>query len=294
MSNEPSARSEPVSRPLMSGPRDALSDFEARLSARTKVPSVRLTEYMSWSDRQVKDEAQNVARVLKRFAEAVVNSMEMPSTADDFLRDLDLKSISRDHDWRAIFSTIRAQSADYNGYKRAVLIKYLQYLSFRKRLLEFIYSRKAGLDETDAYTDLTHIPAGRVEQRVAGGQDGAPGAADDDLIRLPLGESVDVDLPQGRKVDLMMAGHMFRLLGEQPPCLIDQNGVMYFLKPGRNMVGRHPESDVVIDPDFGDVSRAHLIIDWQPGGEVCIMDFSSRGTYMRSSSLSRVPAGFYM
>ena len=40
----------------------------------------------------------------------------------------------------------------------------------------------------------------------------------------------------------MLAGHAFRLTGARPPSIIDQNGVMYFLKEGRNMVGRHPES----------------------------------------------------
>jgi len=288
--HEPSAQSDaqpPKGTP--SAAHDALSDFESRLSARTKVPPHRLSEYLAWSDRQVKEESQSVARVLKRFAEAVVQAMEDASSADEFLRELDLKAVSRDHDWRAIFSTIRAQATGYEGYKRAVLIKYLQYLSFRKRLLEFIYARKAGLDETDSFTDLSLLPAIADQLR---GATASADAAHDEMRRLPFGEAVEVDLPSGRKLDLMMAGHMFRLLGEDPPCLIDQNGVMYFLKPGRNMLGRHPESDVVIDPNFSDISRAHLIIDWRRGATMSIMDFSSRGTYLHASSLSRLPAGF--
>lgn len=268
--------------------RDAVADFEARLSSRTKVPPHRLSEYLSWSDRQVKEESQSVARVLKRFAEAVVRAMEDPETTDGFLHDMDLKSISRDHDWRAIFATIRAQAGGYEGYKRAVLIKYLQYLSFRKRLLEFIYARKAGLDETDAYTDLTIIPTVGGMGRVPG----QPPARGSDLVRLPFGEAVEVELAPGRTAEVMMAGHVFKLVSEQAPSLVDQNGVVHFLKPGRNMVGRHPESDVVIDPNLSDVSRAHLIIDWRHEKSLAIMDFSSRGTYMRAESLARLPAGF--
>lgn len=265
---------------------DALADFESRLAVRTKVPPHRLSEYLAWNDRQVKEETQSVARVLKRFAEAVVRAMEDSTTADDFLRELDLKAVSRDHDWRAIFATIRAQSGGYEGYKRAVLIKYLQYLSFRKRLLEFIYARKAGLDETDAFTGFAQLPP------VQGTEPGAGAAAGDEgLRRLPFGEAVEVELPSGSKIDLMMAGHRFRLLGEEPPCLIDQNGVVYFLKPGRNMVGRHPESDAVVDPNFSDISRAHMIIDWRHGSTLSIIDFSSRGTWLHPSVLSRLPAG---
>ncbi len=291
MIHEPSvSREMPAGRMPVAAP-DALADFESRLSARTKVPPHRLSEYLAWTDRQVKEESQSVARVLKRFAEAVVRAMEDSSAADEFLHDLDLKAVSRDHDWRAIFSTIRAQSQGYEGYKRAVLIKYLQYLSFRKRLLEFIYLRKAGLDETDAFTDLTQLAAVAAVHQSG---DATPALASDAdaLRRLPFGEAVEIDLPSGRKLDVMLACHMFRLLGEDPPCLIDQNGVMYFLKPGRNMIGRHPESDVVIDPEFSDVSRAHMIIDWRGGQTLSIIDFSSRGTWLHPSALSRLPAGF--
>ena len=46
------------------------------------------------------------------------------------------------------------------------------------------------------------------------------------------------------------------------------------------MIGRHPESDVVVDPDLHDVSRAHAIIDWQSGPAVTVTDLSTRGTYV--------------
>jgi len=110
----------------------SLQQFETRLTERTKIPPNKLGEYMSWPEDRLKRESSTVSRVLRRFAEAVVDSMENTGAADRFLQDLDLKSISRDHDWRAIFSTIRAQEAGYEGYKRAVLIKYLQYPELQK------------------------------------------------------------------------------------------------------------------------------------------------------------------
>ena len=85
--------------------------------------------------------------------------MDDPQSTNEFLRELDLKTISRDHDWRAIFSTMRTEDAGPEGYKRSVLIKYLQYLSFRKRLVEYIHSRKQGFDETDEFSDMTQYPA---------------------------------------------------------------------------------------------------------------------------------------
>ena len=46
------------------------------------------------------------------------------------------------------------------------------------------------------------------------------------------------------------------------------------------MLGRHPESDVVIDRDFNDVSRAHAILEWHEGATVSNTDLSTRGTFV--------------
>ena len=134
--SQPYSDATTVSDPTREGMvQDGPTEFESRLAFRTKVPAERLHEFLSWPIYKLRRESEHVSRVLKRIAEAVVNSMENPASTNAFLRDLDLKSISRDHDWRAIFSTIRAHESGYGGYKRTVLIRYLQYLSFRKRLL---------------------------------------------------------------------------------------------------------------------------------------------------------------
>lgn len=260
----------------------ALEQFETKLSTRTKVPTERLPEFFAWEPDKIRREAEIVSRILKRFAEAVVDAIEQPERADDFLRSLDLKAISRDHDWRTIFSTIRGQDTDCGDYQRAVLIKYLQYLSFRKRLLDFIMMRKQGLEETDGYeTQTLYPPAGDATQP------DMEVLNPDEFVRLNMGENVQLDYDEGEKLELKLANHLFRLVGARPPCLVDQNGVMYFLRPGRNMIGRHPESDVPIDPDFGHVSRAHLIIEWDGNTTLSLIDLSSRGTFLRRKVLQR-------
>ncbi len=259
-----------------------LEQFESKLSTRTKVPTERLPEFFAWEPEKIRREAEIVSRILKRFAEAVVDAIEHPDRADDFLRSLDLKAISRDHDWRTIFSTIRSQDADCGDYQRAVLIKYLQYLSFRKRLLDFIMMRKQGLEETDGYeTQTLYPPAGDATQP------DMEVLNPDEFVRLNMGENVQLDYDEGEKIELKLANHLFRLVGARPPCLVDQNGVMYFLRPGRNMIGRHPESDVPIDANFGHVSRAHLIIEWDGNTTLSLIDLSSRGTFLRRKVLQR-------
>lgn len=280
-------------RPRNTAAADSLQDFEARLCTRTKVPAERLSEFLGWNEDKVRGEAKVVTRILKRFAEAVVQSMEDPESMDGFLGELDLKTISRDHDWRAIFSTIRGQAGgDACQYKRAVLIKYLQYLSFRKRLLDFIHARKAGLEETDELSsDLTRVPGSEEpSEREMVRLGVARGTPDSDFERMPLGETVELTLGEEDMVDVMLARHRFELVGGVHPYVVDRNGVTCFVKPGRNMMGRHPESDLTVDANFGDVSRAHLVLEWD--GATCfrLMDLSSRGTWLRREVLGEASA----
>jgi len=276
---------------------DGPTEFESRLAFRTKVPAERLHEFLNRPIYKLRRESEHASRVLKRIAEAVVKSMENPASTNAFLRDLDLKSISRDHDWRAIFSTIRAHEGGYDGYKRTVLIRYLQYLSFRKRLLEYIYTRKQGFDEMDSYADeLTGYPSpppmATPDTGFDDGESRDGDASEDglrrftgDFRRMPMAEALEIPMGEGEKLDIMLAGHLFRIIGGHPPSLIDQNGVTYFLKDGRNMVGRHPESDVPIDQNFSDVSRAHIIVEWEGKDHITVIDLSSRGSFIRRKSL---------
>jgi hypothetical protein len=270
---------------------NTLVRFESKLAPFTKVPIERAQMYLTWSHDDVRREANGVARVLKRFANAVVSAVENPQRARQFLRTLDLKLITRDHDWRAIFSTMRSNEASGGAYQRAALIKYLQYLSFRKRLLDFILAKKQGLEEIDEFDEVNLNPGDsdtsgkrplfEVPPKVAGD------IAAEQFVRLATGESVAVRLEEGEKVELKLGSHPFRLVHASPPCLMDQNGLMYFLRPGRNMIGRHPESDVALDPDFGNVSRAHLIIERESDAMLRLMDLSSRGTFLRREALQR-------
>jgi len=83
----------------------------------------------------------------------------------------------------------------------------------------------------------------------------------------------------------MLAAHVFHLQGASPPTLTDQNGVSHALRVGRNTVGRHPEGDIVASSDFNDISRAHLILEWDGAHRVRLIDFSSRGTYVHRDAL---------
>ena len=265
----------------------SMEAFEAELTRREKVPSEKLEEILRYDEAQVRREAEMVSSILKRFAQAVVDSMENPDGVERFLSELDLKAVSRDHHWRAIFAELRNRDKRFEHHKRVLLVKYLQYLSFRKKLLDYIYERKTGLEQTEKHPDLTIFPASGdpMRERTPSGVAKPLG----EFSRLPIGETANLVVPFKGSVEIMFARHLFYLTGSGHPCLVDQNGVTHFLQEGRNMIGRHPESDIVVDHDFHDVSRAHAIVEWQGGPIVTITDLSTRGTYVPMSARQTPP-----
>ena len=258
-------------------------EFEQRLSTYTRSPPEQLEELLAWSEEDVRREARAVAQVLKRFAQAVVRSLDEEEEANRFLDRLDLRTITRDHDWRAIFVAI--QSSDIEGvveYKRTAMIKYLQYLSFRKRLLDYVHARKAGLAQTD------ELPSPAL----------ADPASDDEMLdetisvitagfaKMPMGETIIVSLAEDDVLEVVLGRNLFELVGGPHPYLVDESGVTCFVKRGRNIIGRHPECDIAVDGNFSFVSRAHLILEWDGNNSYTLMDLSSRGTWMRDDLLA--------
>ena len=86
-----------------------------------------------------------------------------------------------------------------------------------------------------------------------------------EFSRLLIGESLTLAVPRSGSKELMFSRYMFRVLGASHPCLVHQNAGTYFLQQGRNMVEGHPESDVVVDADFHEVSRAHRLLNGTAG-----------------------------
>jgi hypothetical protein len=253
---------------------DAARHLEALLAGRTKVPVERVAEYGSWPRERFHQELEEVNAILKRFAGAVADAMEDPGSAADFLAELDLKLVSRDHDWRTIFSTLKAQTGLSPHHKRILLVRYLQYLGFRKRLVEFIFARHGSLGETRALSSLAD-PAGLTT---------IDGEA---YLRLPLGETVELAAPGSRPMVLMLAVHRFSLEApdQGPVVLAEEDGTRHTLRQGRNLVGRHPSADVVVSGGLRQVSRAHLILEWHGERRLTALDISTGGTYVPTAAL---------
>ena len=81
-------------------------------------------------------------------------------------------------------------------------------------------------------------------------------------------------------MEILLAGHQFRLIVEGRVYLRDLKGLDYELQPGRNVVGRHPDCEVVLPGDLRNISRAHLLVERVDESTVNLTDLSSKGTFL--------------
>ena len=69
--------------------------------------------------------------------------------------------------------------------------------------------------------------------------------------------------------------------------LLSDRGECGRLREGRNLVGRSPDCEIVIDPRHDTVSRMHLEVAVEGGRLVSVTDLSSGGTYVRPELVPR-------
>jgi len=249
----------------------ALGALESALSARTEVSATQAERLRALPLGDLDREARAGAEIVKRLADAVTAAMYEPRQAVSFLQALDLRVVTRDHDWRAIFGELREQAGGDGQRERVALWSYMAYLCSRRELIEHVLEQRRALEATH------ERPALELEPRPTG------------IVRLPKGETVIVKLPYRGELTLYLGRHAFTLADGHPPRLLDPEGGWQKLRYGSQLVGRHPACDLVTWPDFGDVSRAHLDLEWQGDSHIAITDRSSRGTFVDAEVLATGP-----
>ncbi len=263
-------------QPIADWVRDAtVNDFEAMLAQRAEAPgAAREQQVAQLPDAKLENYNKAVARILIQFAEAVARATTDTSLPDTFVDTFDLRYISRDHDWRAVFSALRDQGAGHRRHKLVAIEKYLEYLTTRRELVEKILADRERLQDTGGHDDPT-VPEARDATRF----EPLPVAESVELKRLPNGESVEIELPADGSVRMQLGRHSFSLVGGIP-YLIDENQHPYPLRRGRQSVGRHVECHVHVDPNFSNVSRVHMLVEWRGENVLSITDVSSLGTFV--------------
>lgn len=265
--------------------------FEAFLAAKTDLSATTSEALESLEIRDLRHEGRQLNQRLQALATAIALSVEEPASLLEFFADLDITAISREHDWRLVFLELKGQmdrGSDIERH-RCALIRYMQFQSVRKHLLDDLIERKAGLEETDVHTNVETYLAlqARMRRREREGEGGTPGPAE--FVRLSVGNTVTLHTPPEGELEILLAGHQFKLMVSGRIYLRDLTGLDYELQPGRNVVGRHPDCEVVLPGNLRDVSRAHLLVERADQTTLHLTDLSSTGTFLPADLLVNTP-----
>ena len=260
---------------------DTIVDFDFALASRTEVPTAKITELVHLSTEELTREATSVRRVEHEFLDILSRSLKQPGSISRLLRGLDLKLFSQDHSWRDLMGALISQPKRFDDHKQLALVKYTQYLASRQDVLKEIYAHKqreggaGGNIEAEApeqsfrETLIFQIPEQPLEE-----------LNPSRLTRLGRGENIRLPLTEQQTIQVVLSRHPFTLANHRGVVFIDEHRHEFKLREGRNVIGRHPESDVTIDSAYRDISRAHLMILLHTDASVTLTDLSSHGTFI--------------
>ena len=111
------------------------------------------------------------------------------------------------------------------------------------------------------------------------------------FVAVEQGHSVTINGKEEEEIEFLLAAQMFSLRFSAPPRLIDPQGCEFPLVVGEQMLGRDERCDIVVDPSFGDISRQHVVIDYQVGGGIKVTNLSSSAIRVPSQNISAVLTG---
>ncbi len=260
--------------------------FEFSLKPRTEFPLERAARLGEWPAEDLERMAAKIRTVEQRFAEAIAASVERPEIIGALLRSLNLKLFSKDHGWREIITALNRCGSEFDVYKKIALVKYTQYLRARQKILRDLYFERRSAASTDSInresngdTDVDNF-RGPHDTDLFEATAKAEHRENDGFEALPRGETICLKFDERTEIAIRLSTHSFKLVAGTNFYLKDEHGSTFPIRRGKNLVGRHPDCDVVIQPFYSGVSRKHLIIEQVSNTVALVTDLSSHGTYV--------------
>lgn len=264
-----------------------LRDFEFCLDARTEVPASKVASLLKQPVEALRREAEAIRDVEQRLMAVLTSDLQERRGLSHGMRALDRQLFSQDYRWRSIVSGLDASPEASDDFRRAALVRYVQYLRSRQRTLREAFEERNRQEQTKPAPEPPRnpeVPAALRETVIFDVDELIPREGGPQLEALPRGQPVNYRAA-GRAMELHLSGHRFRLTTD-PKALVlsDSLGGEYPLSAGRNFVGRDLGNDVVIDAGFRDVSRRHLVIEALDEHLIQFTDLSSHGTHIALES----------
>lgn len=257
-----------------------LDDFEFSLSGRAQIAASSVSSLLQLAPNELRREASRIRDMERRFVDLLAGALKDPGAVGEMLRGVDASLVAEDNQWRAIMEALIDASPGFDEYKYLALVKYMQYLAARRDVVKSIYAQRFGAQEPLAAQEPVGEPGAKSTLLIEDDSESKPEASQIRFQRLPHGETVTVRTPSNGGLSIRLSRHKFQLFAADTPRLTDDNGVNYPLKPGVNVIGRHPDNDVVVGGWYRDVSRKHLMVDASGSSDLSLTDLSTHGTFV--------------
>ena len=284
---------------------NSVEDFRAFLAGKTEIPASKMQEMLKRNDLHLNEEIKQLSKVEATINEKLAATIRDPKTIDSYLDGATMVRFSQDYDWRQIMFELSKQSTDYSEYKLEAVTYYLKYLRSRIGLARTILKDKVGHAPGED-GDKTRILSNTMETRAITPEELQAAQAESDAIekekfaqtsaaispdeekpvpsefkRIPRGQTVIVDGSAAAMMPMKIASRKFVLdLTGNTPTLMSKSGDTYPLKQGENLIGRSTKCSIILNPEFVDVSRQHLIVELYPDNTLHFTDLSSSGTQL--------------
>ena len=267
----------------------SVGELEAILKLRLEAPPERYASFVTLDDATLATAHVTTERAVEYLHRTLLTLREDALAIDEVLAQLPRDFFSEDHGWRVMFDELGRLDASYAQFKRLALARYRGYLVGCLNALARIRDERAhsqpsarghtSVDPTSEHPFLTT----QSDLNAHTNSD----AMHTDVVRLPSGRTVSIQACGG-VVPLWLGRRRFQLEVRSQPELIDDSGLRFQLCEGRNVVGRDFSSEVVVNANFRDVSRRHVIIDVRDARPVALTDLSTLGTFVARAHLSEV------
>ena len=267
--------------PGVSAPVSSLSEFEKVLRPRIVVPSQRYARFLTLDDEALAAAAVTTRHAAEHLRRVLEDLRGRSARVDVVLSSMASEFFSDDHGWRGLFDELRQIGSHFTEFKLLAIADYRRYLLNCLDALNRVSTDRLqstlSLSQEEERTQLKMTPA------AGDGFESAESVGEvfiRDLVRLPRGKTFP--LREGRDVsfELWLGKRRFRVETWAGATLVDERGAELRLSEGRNLVGRGLYNDVIVDAEFTDISRRHLILDLTGGIPSAITDLSSRGTFL--------------
>ena len=276
---------------------NSIEEFEFALNGRTSIPAKKISEIVYLSVEQIKDEDITIKNVESYFVSIIADSMQNPTSIDRALQETEPLVFSQDHGWRDIIAALNKRDEPLLEFKHLAIVKYLQYLTARQDLINYMYSEKTKLPsatitdsltiESDIYTDTaTDLNSSALNMvRAFHGQ-----KLNKNMERLPKGEKKIVRLEPDKHIDMAISKYKCKLINKGMIYFVDQDNNEFPLNTGKNIIGRDTICNIMLDKFLRDISRVHLVIVKKDNNLLELTDLSSHGTFIPSEYFTHLEA----